>query len=127
MKGLWYLTAVAVLMAGFVLVDQSAIASNEIAKQEDLVCTSCHDKPGSKLLTDQGKYYELMRTLDGYDDVTQVFGECTTCHVKKPGSTRLTQTGRMFQRLIGDMSGLRAYLEEQHPMADAPEEGPGDG
>ena len=84
----------------------------------------CHDKPGSKLLTDEGKYYELMGTLDGFDDVTQVFGECTTCHVKKPGSAKLTQTGRLFQRLIDDMSGLRTYLQEQHPVGDAPEEAP---
>ncbi len=126
MKGLWYLAAVAVLIVSAVLVDDTtAVASNEIAKQEELVCTACHDKPGSKLLTDEGKYFELMRTLEGYDQVTEVFGECTTCHVRKPGSSKLTQTGRMFKELVNDMSGLRTYLEEQHPTPDAPEEGPG--
>jgi len=126
MKGLWYLAAIALLMAvGILMQGETAVASNEIAKQEDLVCTTCHDKPGSKLLTSEGKYFELMRSLDGYDDVTQAFGDCTTCHVRKPGSTKLTQTGRLFQRLVDDMNGLKTYLQEQHPTADAPEEGPG--
>jgi cytochrome c553 len=120
-----YLAAVSlVLVTGLLAVDGTAVASNEIAEREDLVCTTCHDKPGSKLLTDRGKYYELMRSLDGYDEVTQVFGECTTCHVRKPGSVKLTQTGRLFQRLVDDMAGLRIYLKEQHPTADAPEEAP---
>lgn len=125
MRGLLYLAAVSlVLVTGLLAVDGTAVASNEIAEREDLVCTTCHDKPGSKLLTDRGKYYELMRSLDGYDEVTQVFGECTTCHVRKPGSVKLTQTGRLFQRLVDDMAGLRIYLKEQHPTADAPEEAP---
>jgi cytochrome c553 len=123
-----YLAAVSlVVVSGLLAADGTATASNEIAEREDLVCTTCHDKPGSKLLTDQGKYYELMRSLDGYDEVTQVFGECTTCHVRKPGSVKLTQTGRLFQRLVDDMAGLRTYLREQHPTADAPEESPGAG
>ncbi len=126
MKGLWYLAAVAIFMVSAVLLDDTtAVASNEIAKQEDMVCTECHDKPGSKLLTDEGKYFELMRTLEGYDEVAEVFGECTTCHVRKPGSSKLTSTGRMFRQLVDDMSGLRTYLDERHPTADAPEEGPG--
>ena len=66
-------------------------ASQEIAKQTDLRCTACHDKPGSKLLTDQGKYWESMRTLEGYDQIKESFGKCTTCHVRKPGSPKLTK------------------------------------
>ena len=52
-------------------------------------------------------------------------GECTTCHVKKPGSAKLTKAGKAFQSLVGDMSGLKVYLQEEHPTADAPEEMPG--
>ena len=89
-------------------------ASNAIAKAEGLTCTTCHDKPGSRLLTDRGKYYEQMRTLAGYDKVI-AFAECTACHVRKPGSTKLTATGRHFAAAVGDMRGLRQWLEENHP------------
>ena len=90
-------------------------ASEELAEVEGQQCTACHDKPGSKLLTGKGKYYEVMRTLDGYDAVTRIFGECTSCHKKKPGSMKLTATGREFAELIGDMEGLKALLLMEHP------------
>jgi cytochrome c553 len=93
-------------------------ASNQIARQEGLVCTVCHDKPGSKLLTDQGKYYELMRSLDGYREVHSAFGSCTGCHVRKPGSKELTRTGRQFAAVVHDMEGLRIFLQQNHPAVD---------
>ena len=90
-------------------------ATEELAEAEDLVCTSCHDKPGSKRLTSEGKYYEVMRTLDGYEAVTRVFGSCTSCHKRKPGSTKLTAGGRRFAEIIGDMQGLKELLMMEHP------------
>lgn len=90
------------------------LASNEIATKEGLGCTVCHDKPGSRLLTDRGKYYEAFRNLEGYDQVT-AFAECTSCHVRKPGSHKLTSTGKRFAEAVHDMAGLRKWLEENHP------------
>jgi cytochrome c553 len=118
MKQLWYLSAIALLaVVGLLWQGGPAVASNEIAKQENnMVCTSCHDKPGSKLLTDEGKYYELMGTLEGFTNVETVFGKCTSCHVRKPGSLKLTPNGRKFERLVGDMQGLREMLEADHPV-----------
>jgi len=94
-----------------------AWASNAIAEQEGIACTACHDKPGSKLLTSEGKYFELMRTLDGYDGVIAEFGSCTSCHVKKPGSKKLTETGKRFEWMMQDMQGLKAWIQEVHPVA----------
>jgi hypothetical protein len=90
------------------------LASNAIAEKEGLACTVCHDKPGSRLLTDRGKYYETMGSLDGYDQVT-AFAECTGCHVRKPDSQKLTATGKRFAAAVHDMAGLRKWLEENHP------------
>ena len=95
---------------------REAQASNKIAKKEGLECTVCHDKPGSKLLTDRGKYYEEMRTLDGYDDVVVAFSKCTTCHVGKPGSKELTERGERYAFVAYDMEGLRQWLRENHPV-----------
>ncbi len=94
---------------------QTAAATKAISQQEGMVCTSCHDKPGSKLMTDQGKYYELMGSLEGYDLLESDFGKCTTCHVRKPGSTKLTKTGKKYQSLTEDMDGLRDWLMQPHP------------
>ncbi len=123
MRATWILGA-SLAMACLVLTGP-ARASNEIAKQEDLVCTVCHDKPGSKLLTDQGKYYEAVATLDGYDEVKAVFGSCTHCHVKKPGSLRLTREGRRFARVIDGMEELRQWMMAIHPALD--QDGPSAG
>ena len=89
-------------------------ASNDIAAKEGLACTVCHDKPGSRLLTDKGKYYEALGSLDGYDQVA-AFSECTGCHVRKPGSHKLTANGKRFFWAVQDMEGLRKWLEENHP------------
>ncbi|HBL29770.1 MAG TPA: hypothetical protein DD490_23285, partial [Acidobacteria bacterium] len=53
-----------------------AQASNQIAEDTGLTCTVCHDKPGSRRLTDKGKYFEATRTLDGYEQLTD-FASCT--------------------------------------------------
>jgi cytochrome c553 len=103
------------LLALIALVPQPATATKAIAQQENLACTSCHDKPGSKLLTDKGKYYETMGSLEGFDQVQSQFEKCTTCHVKKPGSQKLTETGKKYQWVAEDMDGLRIWLMEQHP------------
>jgi hypothetical protein len=92
-----------------------ALASKAIAEAEDLVCTSCHDKPGSKLLTDRGKYYEHMGSLDGFDDLSAEVGRCTHCHQRKPGSEKLTPAGRRYRWLFGDMKGIRDILMGDHP------------
>lgn len=91
-------------------------ATDAYAKKEGLTCTVCHDKPGSKLLTDKGKYYELMHTMSGFDDIKAAFGQCTTCHVRKPGSKRLTATGRDYKKVLHDMKGLRDFLNSLHPQ-----------
>lgn len=98
------------------LVAPSASASNTIAAREGLACTKCHDKPGSKLLTDRGKYYELMSSLEGYDEIQATFGKCTACHVRKPGSAKLTRKGRQFQWMVQDMEGLKRLLLTEHPV-----------
>lgn len=105
----------AVLFAAL-LTTPSALASDAIAKAEgDLTCTVCHDKPGSKLYTDKGKYYELTGSLEGYDAIIAVFQKCTTCHVRKPGSKKLTPEGRRFARVMDDMNDLRSWVLSSHP------------
>jgi hypothetical protein len=107
----------AALMACFALLAprQEAGASEELAVKTGEVCTVCHDKPGSKLLTDKGKYYEVMDTFEGYDDVLAIFGECTHCHVRKPGSQKLTRAGKKFSEAIEDLEAFREFLEVNHP------------
>ena len=43
-----------------------ATATPQFAKKTGKACTFCHVKPGSKELTDAGKYYKKHHTLDGY-------------------------------------------------------------
>ncbi|NIP14482.1 MAG: hypothetical protein GWM88_07025, partial [Pseudomonadales bacterium] len=43
-----------VLLIGF----SGLRATEERAAQEGVSCTTCHDKPGSALLTSKGKFYE---------------------------------------------------------------------
>lgn len=100
---------------GIALLAGAGTASEKIATDTGKSCTSCHDKPGSKLLTDTGKYYETLRTLDGYDRVKESFGRCTACHVRRPGSTKLTAKGRQFAGLVKDMPGLYQWMREGHP------------
>lgn len=103
------------LLTLVMLSPQMASATKAIAQEESLQCTSCHDKPGSKLLTDKGMYYEMTGSLAGYDDLDASFERCTTCHSKKPGSKKLTATGEKYKFVVDDMEGLRIWLMEQHP------------
>ena len=108
-RGIIIVVGAALLAGGW------ALANEQIAEQEDLNCTACHDKPGSKLLTDRGVYYEFKGTMDGYEKLSDTFGRCTSCHVRKPGSTKLTKQGKRFNAIIADMDELRVWLDEQHP------------
>lgn len=113
------LTAVGMTTAVALFAGTLASGSEKVARQEGLSCTVCHDKPGSKLLTDQGKYYETMRTLAGFGDLEATFGACTSCHVTKPGSKKLTTKGKEFRDLVQDMEGLEAWMKEHHPVSPA--------
>jgi cytochrome c2 len=101
------------------VVATNASASEELGKRENLSCTACHDKPGSKLLTDKGKYYELRRTTEGFDDLKATFGKCTACHDTKPGSLELTAKGEQFRAMVADMDGLAEWTKQHHPAAPA--------
>ncbi len=96
-----------------------AAASEKLAKDTGQQCVACHDKPGSKLLTDRGKYFEARKTLDGYDQIRSSFGRCTACHVRKPGSTKLTKRGAQFAENAKDMTDLKRWLDEGHAMPQA--------
>jgi len=93
-------------------------ASEKIGQQTGKSCVSCHDKPGSKLLTDQGKYFEVMRSLDSYAEVKASFGQCTSCHVRTPGSKKLTKKGKQMAAVAKDMVALRRWVQENHPAAN---------
>ena len=94
-----------------------AHANEKIARETGQNCVACHDKPGSKLLTDQGKYFETTHTLDGFAEVKASFGRCTSCHVRKPGSKKLTSRGRQMAELskAEDMTALKEWVKENHP------------
>lgn len=90
-------------------------ASEKLARDTGRACTACHDKPGSKLLTDQGKYFETTRALDGYEELKASFARCTACHVRRPGSSKLTRKGQKFAEVAKDMVDLRDWLQAGHP------------
>ena len=58
--------------------------------------------------------------------MTEIFGQCTSCHVRKPGSLKLTATGRRFAGLVDDMDGLKELLDREHPTS-IEDIDPGDG
>ena len=91
------------------------VANEDLSEQMVMKCTQCHDKAGSKLLTDRGVYFESMRTLDGYDEVKSSFGKCTTCHVRKPGSDKLTKKGKELASVVDNMEELQEWLKKNHP------------
>ena len=131
MKTTRLLLTVLVLLAALQITSVAAVrASNAIAKQEAVACTTCHDKPGSRLLTSEGKYYELKRTLAGHDELIAAFGSCTNCHVRKPGSAKLTREGRQLRDLGKDMAGLEQWILAGHTAesllgsAESPPEDP---
>lgn len=112
------------LLAAFPLAQAPAFASKKLATETGRTCTTCHDKPGSRLLTDAGKYFETTRTLDGFDQVKESFGKCTMCHVRKPGSHRLTAKGKEFAGMIKDMKDLGEWVRQNHPAAPTPTPAP---
>ena len=100
----------------------AAFATDELAESEDLACTVCHDEQGSKRLTDKGKYFELMRSMDGYADIEASFGKCTFCHRRKPGSKKLTKAGKGFANSLGNMEALVEWVRDLHPAWPEAEE-----
>lgn len=109
----------ALVLLGLALAVSASLASEQIAKDTGRSCTSCHDKPGSRLLTDAGKYYETMHSLAGYDTLRTTFGRCTSCHVRKPGSRKLTRRGQEYAALVKDMPALGEWIRTNHPAPPA--------
>lgn len=130
MKTKKWMSGGSIVAAAFALalIASLPVSANEaIAKAEGgMTCTVCHDKPGSKLLTDKGKFYESTRSLEGYQEVLAAFRSCTTCHVKKPGSKKLTQQGKAFARGVGGMAALREWALAAHPAAKEKAADPGE-
>jgi len=60
--------------------------------------------------------------MDGYDQVKSSFGKCTTCHVRKPGSTKLTKHGKELAGVVDSMNELREWMEANHPEIKPAEE-----
>ena len=116
------ITTVSLAVSALLLVMAPARAGENLSKEEGVSCTTCHDKPGSKLLTDKGKYYELMRTFDGFDEIKSTFGRCTHCHIAKPGSKKLTAEGREMAKVANGMPELREWIRSQHPESEEQEE-----
>ena len=111
--------ALGLLAFAAVLTASEVMASEEIAVAEGgLACTVCHDKPGSKLYTDQGKFYEATGSLEGFDEIVTAFRACTTCHVRKPGSEKFTPQGKRFVGVMRDMTELRDWAMKAHPPTE---------
>jgi hypothetical protein len=90
-------------------------ATEEIAEREDLECQTCHAGNELELLTDEGRYYQYLGSLDGFDRVMDRFGSCAYCHVQEYDSMQFTPEGHRFRWMMEDMNGLKAWLEENHP------------
>jgi hypothetical protein len=110
---LW--TASSLSLLGLISGVASSGASEAIAEQEGMACSVCHVDPETDRLTDQGRYYQSMRSLSGFEAVVQKFGRCAYCHVQEAGSLELTEEGNRFRWMMEDMEGLRAWLDENHP------------
>ena len=123
MRRIWIGSTLAVLGAGALLIGGVATAKDDYSDELSVACTVCHDKPGSKLLTDKGKYYEATGSFEGYDEVKTAFASCTECHVKRPGSAEMTEKGKKFSELVEDMDGLRQWVEKEHPKSGSGEQG----
>ena len=110
LRGVVCVPAIAIL-----LLAGGAVATEEAAESEGAVCTACHDKPGSKRLTDRGKFFESTRSLAGYAEIEASFGQCTFCHRRKAGSKKLTRAGEGFAEVLGNMEGLVEWVRDRHP------------
>jgi cytochrome c553 len=108
-------TVLLLAAAGLLVSAAPTRASEKLAADTGLKCTSCHDKPGSKLLTDRGKFFEMRRSIEGFDAIRSSFGRCTSCHARTPGSARLTKKGRQMSEMVKDMAELQQWLKENHP------------
>ena len=117
--GVSFTTRILLAMAlGLLLAAGAPLFADEmIAESEGLECEVCHLEcdDDEVLLTDQGRYYQLMETMEGYELVLERFGKCNYCHVAEAGSESLTREGLRFQWMMEDMAGLRQWLEETHP------------
>jgi len=113
MKRLAILGAVA-LATTVGLTGSGILATESIGTKEKVECTVCHEKAGGKKLTDKGKYYETLRTFEGYDKLTEKFGNCLYCHKRKPGSKKLTKEGKQLAEVVRNMEGLFEWLQEGH-------------
>lgn len=108
-------------------------ANQEIADREGAECVTCHVDAESQELTDEGMFYELMGSFEGFELLQEKFDECTACHVGKPGSKELTYTGEKYKWVADDMEGIRVWLMQQHPApaenepAPESESDPGEG
>jgi hypothetical protein len=103
------------VLAGLLAISSvGTLATEKYAQKEDVECTVCHKKAGGKKLTDKGKYYEALHTLNGYDKLTEKFGNCLYCHKRKPGSKRLTKEGKRVREIVKNMDGLFEWLKEGH-------------
>ena len=100
------------------------MATEKIGEQEEIECQVCHadSERTAETLTDQGLYYQYMRTLTGYDQVLQQFESCTYCHVERAGATTLTSDGHRFRWMMEDMIGLHAWLDQYHPWTEEAED-----
>ncbi len=114
-RTLYTLLAGLALLAPIALYAPAATASDAIARETGHKCLDCHDKAGSKLLTDAGKYYETMHTFAGLDSLQATFGRCTACHARKPGSKKLTKRGKEYALLVHDMPALGELMRTRHP------------
>ena len=115
----------ALLVLALVSMGTALIATEEVSEQEGLECQVCHADPerSAETLTDQGLYYQYMRTLTGYEQVLQQFESCAYCHVEKAGARTLTPAGHRFRWMMEDMIGLHAWLDEYHPWTEDTESG----
>ena len=95
-------------------------ATEKIGQDERMACTDCHRGKRAKRLNDLGMYYEVTRTVEGFDELNERFSRCTTCHRRRAGSKDLTATGRKYRWFFEDMEGIREWVMEQHPKVDEP-------
>jgi hypothetical protein len=105
---------VCALVAAVAASGGAARATERLAEQERVECTVCHIKESGKKLTDKGKYYETLRTFNGYDKLTETFGNCLYCHKHKAGSKKLTKQGKRVREVVRNMEGLFEWLQEGH-------------
>lgn len=113
----------AVLVLALLPTGPTSATETIAAAEGGLECALCHDGEEAASLGDRGKYYEAVRTLEGFEELEERFQECTYCHVQEPGSLELTEKGRRYHWMMEDMEGIREWLMERHldPERASPE------